>query len=193
LGSLTITTEGLGALTIGEPVPTGADTSVAGDTALVRWDATHCLSDDLGTSPGGPYAGAWLPSYPLAQSPALGERPPFYLMTADGFRSGPIREINLWTSDVATAAGIRPGDSRAAVLAAYPHIDEVTHNLLSDVYALNGVKGRLLIEVANESDIPELHGYWGSAVDTVLWTRVVPREVAASPIAASDAGGPCVL
>jgi hypothetical protein len=186
LASLTITPEGLGPLTIGEPVASTAQ-------SLVGWNPTYCVGDATGAVQGDPFAGAWLPNYPPAQSPALGERPPFHLMTATGFAEGPIREINLWTTEVATAAGVRAGDSRGALLAAYPQFDEVTQNLLSDVYAINGMRGRLLIEVANEPGQPELAGYWGSAVDTVLWTRVVPAGVPAAPIAGSDAGGPCVL
>jgi hypothetical protein len=151
------------------------------------------VDSGTGTVEGDPFSGAWLPNYPLAQSPALGERPPFHIMTGNGFRDGLIREINLWTAEVTTAAGIRAGDSRAALLAAYPRFDEVTQNPLSDVYALNGVHGRLLIEVAIEPAQPELAGYWGSAAGTVLWTRVVPADHPAAPIAGSDAGGPCVL
>ncbi|PRY67405.1 hypothetical protein B0I08_1068 [Glaciihabitans tibetensis] len=185
--SLTVTPEGLGPLAIGSPVPPPSA------APIVSWDATYCVGDATGAVEGDPFSGAWLPTGPDAMSPALGERPPFYLLTADGLRDGPVREINVWSPDIRTIEGIRAGDSREQLTATYARFDEIAEGVLSDVFALDGVNGRLLFEVARESEHPELAGYWGSAVDTVVWMRVVSVDSPASAIAASDAGGPCVL
>jgi hypothetical protein len=185
LASLTLSAEGLGPLIVGSAVPASAE--------IVRWDPAHCVEEGTGIVEGDPYAGAWLPIFPASPTPTLGERPPFTMMTADGFRDSPIREVTVWSAEVATAEGVRAGDGRAALFAAYPRFDEVVKGELSDVYAIDGIHGRLLFEVAKPSDLPELADYWGTAVHTVLWIRVVSAGGAAAPIAASDAGGPCAL
>jgi hypothetical protein len=171
----------------------GSPVTVGSSTSFVAWNPTYCVGDATGVVEGDPFSGAWLPTAPDATSPFLGLRPPFNLVTGDGHRDGVVREINVWSPDIRTPEGIRAGDSRERLLSTYPEFDEVVTNDLSEVYALNGVNGRLLFEVAKESSYPELKGYWGSAVDTVVWMRVVSIDGSAGGIAASDAGGPCML
>lgn len=185
LSSLTLTTEGLGSLVIGSPVP-----DQDSPASLVTWDAEYC--EGLPT-PDGNWAGAFVPAYPQADSPALGEREVFVLVTEDGTPEGDIAALRMLSAEVVTEEKIGVGSTREELLAAYPSFDDTTAEQLSDTYAINGEAGRLVFEVAKEPAAP-FEGYWeADLVDTVLWMSVLPAGTPLHALAGGDGGGPCVV
>jgi hypothetical protein len=154
---------------------------------MVRWDPVYCA--EFPHMDGS--TGAFLPAYPPAVSPALGERPPFTLMTTDGNPASPLASLIVLSPEVRTAEGIGVGSSRSLLSATYPAFADTRTAQLSDVFVLDGPGGRLIFEVANAVAAP-LEGYWEPAVvDTVLWMRIAPPGAEPMSIAGSDAGGPC--
>ena len=185
LASFVVTTEGFGPIEVGSAVPEDASGS-----AIVTWDPAYCTGDS-GLVAGEPYAGAWAPNYPETESPALGTRRAFDVITADGVRDAAVRSINLWSPEASSGEGIRAGSTIDELLAAYPTFDEVQVGPVSTVYAINGSAGRLLFEVGTVPETGDLAGYWGDANNTVLWLRVVASGMPAAGIAGGDASGPC--
>jgi hypothetical protein len=187
LTDLVVSPDGLGALTIGNPVPVDGVGSL-----LVEWEPNYC--EGLGGAvEGGPYAGAWQSAYPLAVSAAVGEREPFGVITGDGLREGAVSAINVWSPELTTAEGIHAGSTTDELRAAYPSFDEVNQGQASTVYAINGANSRLLFEVGETDPAGGLADYWGDQSNTVLWMRVVPSTAPAGGTAGGDGGGPCII
>lgn len=185
LSSLTLTTEGLGTLVVGSPVP-DQDSSAS----IVTWDADYCGS--LPT-PDGNYAGAFIPLYPKVDSSSLGEREVFVVVTTEGNDLSPVSSIRVLTPEVLTAENIGVGSSRAELLEAYPRFDRVTKDHLSDTYSIEGENGQLVFEVAKDTVDP-VENYWDEdIVDTVIWITALPAGTPLHALAGGDGGGPCVV
>lgn len=185
LSSLTLTTEGLGSLVVGSPVP-----DQESPASLVTWDADYCAG--LPT-PDGNWAGAFVPVYPQAESPALGERDAFVTVTAEGNTTSRIMLLRVQTPEVLTAENIGVGSTREELLAAYPSFDATTTEQISDTYAVDGDAGRLVFEVAKKTSAP-FENYWEpELIDTVLWVSVFPIETPPVAVAGGDGGSPCVV
>jgi len=173
LADLVLTPDSLGDIRIGRPVPT--------TTLIAKYDPTACDLTATGTSQGSADPGAWEANY-LNQPTAAGTKAPFIIVTAKQRPAASVRGLWVWTPGVHTEEGITVGSSRAQVQAAYPNPDEVRHGPLSDVYVLDGVGGRLLIEIAR-SDNGDA-GHWSpSQVDTVLWMGAITPHGTVTPIA----------
>ena len=172
LSSLTIGTEGIGELVIGQPVPSGDP-----DTALVRWDENAC---DGGSSPA-----AWVAAYPDVTPGPWGGPWPFGISTEGQVRTAPIGFILVTAPGIATEKGIRVGSTRDQVLAAYSSTLTATPGPLSTTYSLLGSAGRLQIEV------PFGTSGAASGSDTVAALSTIPASAAPFTMAGSDGGAPC--
>jgi len=177
LSELVLTTEGLGDLVVGEPVP---DTDP--ELALVDWDPVNCVVEGSGLSEGDPGAGSWVPTY---------DDGAFTTLTSPD-KDGAIIVISGSDSALATDEGIALGSSVADVEAAYPDAT-LLEGELSTVYIVEGDAGKLLIEVAiDPADIP---GYWTSSeryeVDHVIIVSAVAAAIEPYGVAGTGAGGPC--
>ena len=131
LGDLVLTTEGLGSLVVGFPIP-----NEPADLAIVAWDATGC-----GGVEGEPWAGAWASTYP-------GES--FIIdSTAGGVEQGNLQVV--WTPfpGIHTDAGLQVGDSLADLKAAYASFDGKFRPYQTDLYVITGDEGSLVYEIAD--------------------------------------------
>lgn len=182
LDDLVLGPSGLGPLHVGSAVPVAAE-----GTAVVSWNATACVSTDLGITVTDPRAGVWQARYPDIQQPD-GNVAPFIVVTSDGGRTSPISAIRVWGGGIHTAKGIHVGSTRADVLAAYGSSAKTVHGGLSDVFILTGPTGSLSIEVATQySDGGS--NYWpDDQVDTVLWMATTAPAIDPGPIAGTDGG-----
>ena len=167
LDGLVLTTEGLGNLAIGAPVP-----DVAQPLALVAFYPEYgCYQPN----------GAWLSTY---ESPPL--LTTFVIRTENFEPSAEIDWILVKSPLIKSDRGIGAGDSRDAVLAAYPEAQQLpdSHPYV-DLYSVTGTRGMLLFEIstADSEEYPP---------DELLWLRTVSVDYPyIYPIANSGAGGPC--
>jgi hypothetical protein len=164
LADLALGADGFEQLPLGE-VPT-ADPVIA----MVTFDAAACGGD-----------GVWNadPSYPSSDPELYGPGTAF-TVTSDG-PAGPMSRIDLNAGDIPTDAGIRFGDSRAAVEAAYPGAAIVSAPL-TDIYVVPGSVGTLQIEVAADA------GYWAGfrPNDTVVYIHASVPSWGTFSVAASE-------
>lgn len=167
LEDLVLTTEGLGDLAIGAPVPDAAQ-----PLALVAFDPEYSCY---------PTNGAWLSTYESA--PLLGT---FVIRTENFEPSGAIDWILVNSPLIKSDRGVGAGDSRDAVLAAYPEAQQLPDgNPYVDLYAATGTLGMLLFEIAT-ADSEEYPPH------ELLWMRTVSVDYPdIYPVANSGAGGPC--
>lgn len=103
-----------------------------------------------------------------------------FSVTSDG-PGGPMSRIDLNANDIPTDAGIRFGDSRAAVVAAYPGA-AVVSSVLTDIYVVPGSVGTLQIEVAADA------AYWAGfrPNDTVVYIHASVPSWGTFSVAASE-------
>ncbi len=189
LGDLTLSTEGLGRLVLGQAPETDPALS------MVTFDPVGCTDDatgyGFGIVAGDPLAGGWFidPSYEVPPSPNDSGEP--FGVAVD--TSGALSRIDLYTDDIATDAGVRLGDTRADVVAAYPSA-LVINEFLTDIYAVSSPTGILQIEVAAR-DTPEQDDYWaasGIPEGQVLYIHAVAPSQGVFTVAASgNAVGGC--
>ncbi len=169
---LALSPEGMGTLVFG--VAPSTDPA----TQMLVLDPEFCTDANagLGTgfAAGSPEATLWVPI------PAY--RDGLYGDFGVGVEGGVLDRIDLLGGTIPTTAGIRIGDSRADVVAAYPGATTVAE-YLTDIYVITGTAGSLQVEVARQ---PTDMAYWdGSEVDTVRFIHAVrtghpPFTVAAS-------------
>jgi hypothetical protein len=178
-GELFLAPDGVGSLRLGEPV--GAD-----DT-FMAFDPVGCA--DLGIPEGDPYAGYWKSTLPEFIGEDGYPLEVFFAMTDNGLEGGDVTSVSVF-GDLRTEAGIGIGDTRDAVMAAYPDgFDDVIAGFGSDVYVIEGDVGRLSIEVTRA---PEGDPYWEpDQLDKVLILSSTTGP--AGPRAGTDGGGPCPL
>lgn len=132
LDELVLTTEGLGYLVIGQPVP-----SIDASLAIVEYDPAYCESQP----------GAWRPTYPTTAD----QREMFNVQTDAEIESGSVSTIAVYQNGVVTAQGIHVGSTSDEVLAAYSSFDYEEQMDVNFVqYGINGSAGRLLIGVEDE-------------------------------------------
>jgi len=142
---------------------------------------------------GDPLAPAWLidPSYEVPPTPNDSGRP--FGVAVDDTASNVVMRIDLYTDDIPTDEGIRIGDTRADVQAAYPTA-VVTESYLTDIYVIAGPTGLLQIEVVSTSTTDEAL-YWDASGITdgvVLYIHAVtPANGVFSVAASGNAVGDC--
>jgi hypothetical protein len=138
--------------------------------AMVTFDAAGC---------GG--LGVWNadPSF-ASTDPNLYGPGTAFTVTSDG-PGGPMSRIDLNANDIPTTAGIRFGDSRAAVEAAYPGA-AVVSSVLTDIYVVTGSAGNLQIEVSADAS------YWAGfrPNDTVVYIHASRPSWGTFSVAASE-------
>jgi hypothetical protein len=189
LASLVVTANGIGSLVMGEPIP-----ALPESTALAVWDPEYCVTESRPV--GDPWAGTWLANYPettveWSRTPVQ----PFTVTPEERVQDGPVIEFIVWTPELATAAGIHPGSTRAELEAAYPSFTSVTNAPMTDIYVLadpDGGTNELWFEVATEAyatngQLP------ASIIDSVMWIHIMPSGYAPYSLTESDSrGGVCV-
>jgi hypothetical protein len=153
-----------------EQLPLGEVPTTDPALAMVTFDAAACGGD-----------GVWNadPSY-LSSDPELYGPGTAFTVTSDG-PAGPMSRIDLNAGDIPTDAGIRFGDGRAAVEAAYPGAAIVSAPL-TDIYVVPGSVGTLQIEVAADA------GYWAGfrPNDTVVYIHASVPSWGTFSVAASE-------
>lgn len=170
---LALSPEGMGTLVFG--VAPSTDPS----TAMLVLDPEFCTDantgNGMGISSGAPEAALWvpIPAYRDGRDSDFG-------VWVDG---GVLNRIDLYDGTIPTTEGVRIGDSRADVVAAYPGATLVAE-YLTDIYVVTGTAGSLQIEVARQpTDTP----YWdGTEVDTVRFIHAVVTGFAPFSVAASE-------
>lgn len=160
LDELVLSTEGLGTLLIGQPPVTDEALS------MIYISPNYCTIEngfDTGLAPGDPEAVRWLahPSYEVLVTPT--QAGSAFFAQVDAAAGNAVRRIELVTTDIPTDKGIRLGDQREDVVAAYADA-VVTEFDLTDVYTVTGPTGLLLFEVVSR-DTPDADSYWGSVGD----------------------------
>ena len=175
LAELELTVDGLGPLALGQ----APDADPA--TRMVAFEEGACVSAEFGIAPGDPGADLWRTDAAYTSStPAYGPGTAFGVGVDRD--SGLVTRIDLYSSDIPTGAGIRIGDSRADVDAAYPDAT-VYPQSLTDIHVVSGPSGLLQIEVARND--PMLGDYWGEQVNTVVYIHAVTPELGVFTVAAS--------
>lgn len=168
LAELRLGPDGFAELPLGQPASSHPDLS------LVSFDAAGCSG-----------AGLWSahPSYASSDPDVYGVGTAFSV--TDAATSGPtgvITRIDLNARDITTTEGIRFGDGRAAVEAAYPGVT-VVDNDLTDIYVIPGTGGnQLLVEVASDPS------YWAGfrPDETVVYIHASTSDWGVFSVAASE-------
>lgn len=153
-----------------EQLPLGAVPTSDPTLAMVTFDAAACSGQ-----------GVWNadPSFASTDPDVYGSGTAFSV-TSDG-PGGPMSRIDLNANDIPTTAGIRYGDSRAAVAAAYPGAAIVATGL-TDIYVVSGTVGTLQIEVSADAS------YWAGfrPNDTVVYIHASVPSWGTFSVAASE-------
>jgi len=170
--------DGMGTLVFGEAPSTDPA------TAMLVLDPDYCLDENagLGTgfAPGSPEAALWVP-IPEYRDELFGD---FGVLVADGA----LGRIDVYNEAIPTTEGVRIGDRRDDVLAAYPDAT-VVEEWGTDIFVITGEHGTLQIEVARQ---PAEGPYWqDSEADRVMYLHAVVLGVEPFTVAASEniAGG----
>ncbi|WP_179872085.1 hypothetical protein [Microcella indica] len=191
LADLELSPDGLGPLLLGEPP--------VSDPALrmVAFEPEGCTDAETGESfgivAGDPEAGGWFidPSYRLPATPSFGGNP--FGVGVDESEGNAVTRIDLYSADIPTDEGIRIGDSRADVEAAYPGAS-VAESYLTDIFVISGPSGLLQIEVVSQSTDDKAE-YWGSTGipdgEVVYIHAVVPAFGVFSVAASGNGVGGC--
>lgn len=172
LDELQLTADGLGTLVMGGPVPDTDDPT----TTMVAFDPEYCVNEDYGIGPGDEQAGGWKPD-PAYDTPGGSA---FAISEIDGR----LARLDIYTPAIPTDTGLRVGDARADVLAAYPGLAPVSTSPISELYQVHGTTGDLNIEVKLEGKGWE--NYWGGTKDTILVLRLTPAGSKPVTIAGGD-------
>jgi hypothetical protein len=155
-------------------LPLGAPASSDPALSLVSFDPAACSGSGLWSAD---------PSYAATDPNVYGAGTAFTVTDAstDG-PTGEITRIDLNASDIPTTEGVRFGDGRASVEAAYPGVS-VIDNDLTDIYVVPGTDGnQLLIEVASDAS------YWAGfrPDETVVYIHAATADWGVFSVAASE-------
>jgi hypothetical protein len=167
LGELALGPDGFAELPLGEPA--SSDPALS----LVSFDPAGCSGSGLWSAH---------PSYVSTDPDVYGVGTAFSVTDASGDGpTGTITRIDLNARDIPTTAGIRFGDGRAAVEAAYPGVTVVDADL-TDIYVVPGTTGQLLIEVASDPS------YWAGfrPDETVVYIHASISDWGVFSVAASE-------
>ncbi len=173
LSDLELSPNGLGTLVIGEPI----------DPALATFDPQGCRTpenQDL-FADDDPLLEAWVPNYPKVPIRDGYEAYPFEPHHDD---DGTLVWLRIVSPEIRTAAGIGLGSTRHEVTAAYPDA-AVVPGAWATAYGIDGQKGRLVFDVADDSES------LGVLEDTVWDVRVEPLEWELQSLSGSDVGAWC--
>ena len=175
---LALSPDGMGTLVFGQEPSTDPATQML--VLEPEWCTDANTGAGLGIGPGHPDAALWvpIPAYRDARFSDFG-------VTVFG---GVLSRIDLDFTHptIPTTEGIRIGDSRAAVEAAYPDA-EVVGTGFTDIYVITGTHGTLQIEVSTTD--PYWEGFRDA--DVVVYIHATEAGIAPFSVAASEniAGG----
>ena len=175
---LALSPDGMGTLVFGQEPSTDPATRML--VLEPDWCTDANTGFGIGVGPGDPEAALWvpIPEYRDARFSDFG---------VDVF-GGVLSRIDLDFQDpvIPTTEGIRIGDARAAVEAAYPDAAVVGADL-TDIYVVTGTRGTLQIEVS--TDDPYWEGFRPNNV--VVYIHATQNGIAPFSVAASEniAGG----
>jgi hypothetical protein len=177
---LAISPEGIGTIVFGEHTPTDPV------TAMLVLDPAYCLDSNagLGTgfAAGSPEAARWVPI------PAY--RDGLYGDFGVEMQGDTVVRVDAYNNDIPTTEGVRIGDHRDEVTAAYPGATVVAE-WATDIYVIMGEHGVLQIEVARQPT-DGTGPYWqDSDVGYVTYIHAVITGYGTFTVAASEnvAGG----
>jgi hypothetical protein len=180
VADLHLTSDGLGTLRMGGPLPDTDDPA----TAMVAWDPERCVNADYGIGADDPLAGGWAPhaAYDLDQDQDQdqGLRSAFQVQG----EAGTLVRLDVYHPGIQTEGGVQVGDPEAAVLAAHPDAEVVVETPMSRLYQVHGTRGDLNIEVKVEG--AGFEGYWAGSEGTVLVLRLTPTGSDPTPVAGGD-------
>lgn len=182
LSELVLSPDGLGTLSIGQPF----------DQTLARFDPQGCLTPEnesyLELYPADdPIWEAWLPNYPQFEMTWGEETYAEWPFEPHHDEAGNVAWLRIRSPEIRTSGGIGMGSSEAELLAAHPDVTLAAEDTRQRLYALDGVHGRLLLDVASGSiDLPVPAG-------TIWDIRVQPLARAAQSLAYGDGGGFCAI
>ncbi|MGN6324856.1 hypothetical protein [Pseudolysinimonas sp.] len=120
-------------------------------TALVAWHADAC---EANVAPEGapPTHGLWITTYPDDPSGPI-QQDPFRIATIDAQQGGAVSAVQVFSPQIRTTTGVHIGSSVSELEAAYPGgFADHRHGYDTDVYAVDGPSGRLLIEAYDGSE-----------------------------------------
>jgi|GEM_PF-3742734 len=171
--ALALGPDGMGTLVFGVAPPTAAD------SAMIVLEPGYCVEAvmgyDTGLSATDPAAALWVPIPPYRDG-VFGD-------FGVHVEAGVLMRIDLYDGTIPTTEGIRIGDTRAAVEAAYPGAT-VVEEYLTDIYVVTGPAGSLQIEVARQ---PDDMAYWpATEVDRVSYIHAAMSGFAPFSVAASE-------
>ena len=168
---LALSPDGMGTLVFGEAPSTDPATQ------MLVLDPEWCTDANTGAGTGivagDPEAGLWvpIPAYRDGRSADFGVH----------VEGAVLDRIDLFGEVIPTTAGIRIGDARAAVEAAYPGAAVLAGDL-TDIYVVTGDHGTLQIEVSTADP------YWAGfrPADVVVYVHAVQTGVAPFTVVASE-------
>lgn len=168
---LALSPEGMGTLVFGEAPSTDPATQML--VLEPEWCTDASTGYDAGITAGAPEAALWvpIPAYRDGRDSDFG-------VHVDG---GVLDRIDLYDEAIPTTAGVRIGDARAAVEAAYPGASVVSEGL-TDIYVVTGSHGTLQIEVTTADP------YWAGfrPADVVVYIHAVRTGIEPFTVAASE-------
>jgi hypothetical protein len=170
---LALSPDGMGTLVFGQEPSTDPATQML--VLDPEWCTDANTGFGIGVGPGDEAAALWvpIPAYRDARFADFGVH----------VFGGVLSRIDLGFQGptIPTTAGIRVGDSRAAVEAAYPDA-EVVSNDLTDIYVVTGTHGTLQIEVSTSDP------YWAGFRDAnvVVYIHATETGIAPFTVAASE-------
>jgi hypothetical protein len=168
---LALSPEGMGTLVFG--VAPSTDPA----TAMLVLDPEFCTDantgNPIGIAPGAPEAPLWVP-IPAYRDGRFGDFGVWVDSTA-------LLRIDLYDETIPTTEGVRIGDTRADVEAAYPGAT-VQADILTDIYVVTGTAGTLQIEVSTSDP------YWVGfrPADTVVYIHAAETSIPPFTVVASE-------
>lgn len=181
LSELVLSAAGLGPLLLGQAPETDPALS------MITYNPTACTDaetgEPFGIMPGDPLAALWETDPSYATTSAIYGNGMAFGVAIDEAAGNAVVRIDLFSHDIPTDEGVRIGDARADVVAAYPAAAVVT-SFLTDIYVVTGPTGLLQIEVATEPE-PGDAGYWEGREGQVVYIHAVSASFGVFSVAAS--------
>lgn len=170
---LALSPDGMGTLVFGQAPSTDPATQML--VLDPEWCTDANTGYGIGVGPGDPAAALWVP-IPAYRD---GRASDFGVHVADGVLSR--IDLDLQGPAIPTTAGIRIGDARSAVEAAYPGA-AVVGTGLTDIYVVTGTHGNLQIEVSTTDP------YWAGfrPANVVVYIHAVENGIGPFSVAASE-------
>jgi hypothetical protein len=168
---LALSPDGMGTLVFGEAPASDPATQML--VLEPEWCTEASTGSGAGVMPGDPEAPLWvpIPAYRDGRDSDFGAH----------VEAGVLDRIDLFDEAIPTTEGVRIGDARSAVEAAYPGA-AVVSNDLTDIYVVTGARGSLQLEVTTDDP------YWAGfrPADVVVYVHAVQTGVGPFSVAASE-------